>query len=53
MRNFKQLMLFIMIGSLVTLSSCSKSDDGGDGGDEGSDGVDEGSDGGDDGGDDE
>ncbi|MCB0448010.1 MAG: hypothetical protein KDD03_10965 [Gelidibacter sp.] len=32
MRNLKQLMLFIMIGSLVTLSSCSKSDDGGDGG---------------------
>lgn len=33
MRNFKQFMLFIMIGSLVTLTSCSNDDDssGGDG----------------------
>ena len=34
MRNFKQFMLFVMIGSLVTLTSCSNDDDssGGDGG---------------------
>lgn len=33
MRNLKQIMLFVMIGSLITLTSCSKDDDGGDGGD--------------------
>ena len=34
MRNLKQIMLFVMIGSLITLTSCSNSDDsgGGDGG---------------------
>lgn len=29
MRNFKQIMLFVMIGSLLTFTSCSKDDDGG------------------------
>ena len=29
MRNFKQIMLFVMIGSLLTFTSCSKSDDDG------------------------
>ena len=32
MRNLKQFMLFVMIGSLVTLTSCSSDDDSGDGG---------------------
>lgn len=32
MKNLKQFMLFLMIGSLVTLSGCSSSDDGGNGG---------------------
>ncbi len=35
MRNLKQFMLFVMIGSLVTLTSCSSNDDGGDGGNAG------------------
>ncbi len=35
MKNFKTLMLFIMIGSLVTLVGCSSDDDGGDGGNAG------------------
>ena len=33
MRNLKQIMLFVMMGSLLTITSCSKSDDGGGGGD--------------------
>ncbi|OUR94308.1 hypothetical protein A9Q87_01275 [Flavobacteriales bacterium 34_180_T64] len=32
MRKFKQFMLLVMIGSLVTLTSCSNDDDSGDGG---------------------
>lgn len=32
MRNLKQFMLFVMIGSLITLTSCSSDDDSGDGG---------------------
>ncbi len=32
MRNLKQIMLFVMVGSLLTFNSCSSSDDGGDGG---------------------
>lgn len=32
MRNLKQFMLFVMVASLLTITSCSKSDDGGSGG---------------------
>ncbi|GAA4893012.1 hypothetical protein GCM10023311_16840 [Flaviramulus aquimarinus] len=32
MRHLKQIMLFVMVGSLLTITSCSKSDDGGGGG---------------------
>ncbi|WP_298237914.1 DUF6252 family protein [uncultured Algibacter sp.] len=36
MRNLNKLMLFVMMGSLLTLSSCSSSDDGGSAGTAGS-----------------
>ncbi len=32
MRHLKQMMLFVMVGSLLTITSCSKSDEGGGGG---------------------
>lgn len=35
MKNFKTLMLFVMMGSLVTLTGCSSDDDGGSGGNAG------------------
>ena len=36
MRNFKHFVLFVMVGSLLTLTSCSSDDDGGGSGDAGS-----------------
>ncbi|WP_204346832.1 DUF6252 family protein [Psychroserpens algicola] len=36
MRNFKQFMLFVMVGSLLSLTSCSSDDDGGGAGSAGS-----------------
>jgi hypothetical protein len=36
MRNFKQIMLFVMVGSLLSLTSCSSDDDGGGTGNAGS-----------------